>query len=92
MWHMGDGWGWWMGFGLIWMIILMAVMGSWRIGFGWIWMIVPMAVIAWAMLRHTERARARHEPRGLVEPSSQEILEQRYAAGEPLSNVMTGLY
>ena len=63
MWHMGDGWGWWMGFGLI-------------------WMIVPMAVIAWAMLRHTERARARHEPRGLVEPSSQEILEQRYAAGE----------
>jgi putative membrane protein len=21
MWHMGDGWGWWMGFGSIWMVL-----------------------------------------------------------------------
>lgn len=25
MWHMGDGWGWWMIFGWIWMIGLIAV-------------------------------------------------------------------
>jgi putative membrane protein len=25
MWHMGDGWGWWMGFGSIWMVGFWAV-------------------------------------------------------------------
>ena len=82
MWHMGDGWGKWMGFGLIWMIVLMAVMGGWWMGFGSIWMIFPMAVIVWAILRVAERGEGRHEPRGPVEPNAQEILEQRYAAGD----------
>ena len=25
MWHMGDGWGWWMGFGSMWMVGFWAV-------------------------------------------------------------------
>jgi putative membrane protein len=25
MWHMGDGWGWWRGFGSIWMVLVWAV-------------------------------------------------------------------
>jgi putative membrane protein len=25
MWHMGDGWGWWVGFGSIWMVLFWAV-------------------------------------------------------------------
>lgn len=30
MWHMGDGWGWWMLFGWLWMIGLIAVV-AWAI-------------------------------------------------------------
>jgi uncharacterized membrane protein len=82
MWHMGDSSGKWMGFGWIWMILFIAVIGGWWIGFGSIWLIVPMAVIVWAILRVTERGGRRREPRRPVEPSAEEILEQRHAAGD----------
>jgi hypothetical protein len=82
MWHMSNGWGKWMGFGLIWMIVLMAVMGGWWMGFGSIWMIIPMAVIVWAILRVTERTRGRHEPPGPVEPSP----HRSSSSGTPVAN------
>ena len=82
MWHMGDSWGKWIGFGLIWMIVLMAVMGGWWMGFGSIWMIVPMAAIVWAILRVAKRGGERLEPRGPVESSPQ----RSSSSGTPLAN------
>ena len=73
--HMGDSWGKWIGFGGIWMIVLMVVMGGWWMGFGSIWMIIPMAAIVWAILRVGKRGGEQLEPRGPVESSPQEILK-----------------
>jgi putative membrane protein len=71
MWHMSDGWGWWMVFGWIWML-----------GF---WLLVIWAVTAIAGRRrdsHDAGQRGEAKPVAHREPSAREILDRRYASGE----------
>lgn len=66
MWHMGDGWGWWMAFGWVWML-----------GF---WVLVIWAVTALVRRQPDRRdAGPRDAHRDL---DAREILDRRYASGE----------
>ncbi len=66
MWHMGDGWGWWMAFGWVWML-----------GF---WVLVIWAVTALARRRPDSHDAG--PPAVRHDLDAREILDRRYASGE----------
>ena len=80
--HMGDNWGKWIGFGGIWMIVLMVVMGGWWTGFGSLWMVGFWAIIIWAVLTLKARWSGDQDRVGANAGTALEIAERRYARGE----------
>lgn len=67
MWHMGDGWGWWMVIGSVWMVVF--------------WGLIVWGIYALTKSL-TSRPSAGGERPAAPEPSALEVLERRYAAGE----------
>lgn len=66
MWHTGDGWGWWMAFGWIWMIVFWGVI---------IWAVARAG-------RADRYGPHQQASQGGPAPTAREILDRRYAAGE----------
>ncbi len=66
MWHTGDGWGWWMSFGWIWMIVF--------------WGLIIWAVAR--IVGGDRNRPGQPRGQGGAAPTAREILDRRYAAGE----------